>query len=144
MEEVLHYLQLKNQFYEKFYALTVKFIAQANQNQWDDMELFLDNRERILNIIHSFDYKIANLFQKVNLSRNDLERFRSPVRELLDARKSWADKIVALDLELITKMEDIKSETIRELKKSVETSQHLNSYDPGPSPKRLAKPRKDI
>jgi hypothetical protein len=144
MEEVLHYLQLKNQFYEKFYALTVKFIDQANQNQWDDMELFLDNRERILNIIHSFDFKIANLFQKLNLSRNDLERFRAPVRELLDERKNWADKIVALDLDLISKMEDIKTETIRELKKSVETTQQLNSYTCPPAPKRIAKPRKDI
>jgi hypothetical protein len=140
MEEVLHYLALKNHYYEKFYTLTVKFIELANNDKWDDLELFVDNRERILNIIHSFDFKISTQFQKLNLSPQELEIYRSRVRGLMELRSQLASKIVAADLELISKMDEVKTETIHELKRTVETGQQLNSFT---AMKRQVKPRKD-
>ncbi len=142
MEEVLHYLELKNNYYEKFYNVTLKFIEQANQNRWDEIELFVDNRERILNIIHSFDHKISLNFQKLQLSTDELDIYRTQVKELMETRAMWAQRIVTLDLELISKMDDMKTETIRELKKSMETNQQLSSF--APPMKRPIKPRKDV
>jgi len=143
MEEVLHYLQLKNQFYEKFYSVTCKFLDQANRNQWDDIENFVDNRERILNIIHSFDFKIASLFQKLNLSKDELDKYRGTVKEILDARAALANQIVRADLELITKMDEMKNDTIKDLKKSVETMHQINSFTT-PTTSRVSKPRKEV
>lgn len=144
MEEVIHYLELKNQYYSKFYSVTLRFLDRTNRNDWDEMGLFVDNRERILNIIRSFDYKIADRFQNLCLPPNELACYRSRVKELLDTRRDLAHKIVALDLELISKMEEIKSETIRELKKNFETSSQLNSFAGGASAKRSLKPRRDV
>jgi len=142
MEEVLHYLELKNNYYEKFYTITLKFIEQANQNRWDEIELFVDNRERILNIIHSFDFKISENFQMLQLSAEELDIYRARVKSLMEARAEWAQRIVTLDLELISKMDEMKTETIRELKRSMETNQQLNSF--APHMKRQPKPRKDV
>ena len=138
MEEVLHYLALKNQYYEKFYTVTVKFIELANQNNWDEIELFVDNRERILNIIHSFDFKISQRFQELKLSKDELDDYRDQVQNLIGARRAIADKIVEADLELISKMDEMKTETIRELKKTLETSHQINSFS---SVKRQVKQR---
>jgi hypothetical protein len=68
MEEVIHYLEMKNHYYEKFQTITEKFLQQANQDRWDEIEFFVDNRERILNIIRSFDFKIAEAFEQVDFA----------------------------------------------------------------------------
>jgi hypothetical protein len=141
MEEVLHYLQLKNQYYEKFLTISQRFLEQANQNKWDELEFFVDNRERILNIIRSYDFKVARAFQKAEI-KGDTEYYGKRVRELLDKRTQLASKIVALDLELITKIDEIKSETVRELKRTVETQHQIDSFEKNSS-LRTPKPPKE-
>ena len=131
MEEVLHYLELKNQYYEKFYHLTLKFIDQVEKDQWADIDLFVDNRDRILNIINSFDHKIAKCMQQMHLTDLELRRYKTQVKELIAIRQAVAEKIFAADLELISKIDDVKSETIRELKQSLETANQINAFTPG-------------
>ncbi len=142
MEEVIHYLELKNQYYEKFYNVTAKFLAQATQERWDDVEFFVDNRERILNIIRSFDFKISNLLEDLELDDAQTKLYRPQVKGLLDSRASIARKIVAQDLELIQKIDEMKTDTIKELKRTLETTQQLNSFE-GPTPEK-ATPRKQV
>ena len=128
MEEVIEYLRLKNDYYEKFLSITAKFLSEARQNRWDDLDFFVENRERILNIIRSFELKIAKV---VNQKPNDdaaVAKYKPTVKSLLEQRKALADKIVALDLELISKIDEMKSETIKDLKKTVETGHQLNSF----------------
>jgi hypothetical protein len=48
------------------------------------------------------------------------------------------NKIIALDLELISKMEETKSETIRELKRAMETNQQIGSFE-AQSPRKPSK-----
>lgn len=133
MEEVIHYLELKNQYYEKFHTVTGKFLKQATDDKWKDIEFFIDNRERILNIIRSFDFKIATLFEGLDMTDTNLDFYRDRVKALLDERAKWAHKIVALDLELISKIDEMKTDTIRALKRVQETSQALDSFDDRPA-----------
>lgn len=128
MEEVIHYLELKNQYYDKFHSITRKFYEQAEQGLWEDLDFFVDNRERILNIIRSFDFKIAKLFDELDMGQLDLEVYRPRVKHLLDRRVEIANQIVALDLQLISKMDDIKSDTIRDLKKSITAQAKVDAF----------------
>jgi len=129
MEEVIHYLEMKNHYYEKFQAVTEKFLQMANQDCWDEIEFFVDNRERILNIIRSFDFKIAAAFEQIDFTAFNPDMYRERVKGLLDRRAVLGNKIIALDLELIAKMEETKSETIRELKRTLETNQQIGSFE---------------
>lgn len=128
MEEVLHYLDLKNQYYEKFHSVTVKFLESANRNEWESVEVFVDNRERILNIIRSYDFKVAEAFERADVNPATVDRYRPRVKALLDRRTELAARIVAIDLELISKMDEMKSDTIRELKKTVEKHADLGEF----------------
>lgn len=128
MEEVIHYLELKNQYYDKFHSITRRFYEQAEQGIWEDLEFFVDNRERILNIIRSFDFKIAKLFDELDMGRLDLQLYRPRVKQLLDRRVEIANQIVGLDLQLISKMDDIKSDTIRDLKKSIAAQAKVDAF----------------
>jgi len=143
MEEVLHYLELKNQYYEKFHSVTAKFHENTLHNKWDDIEFFLDNRERILNIIRSFDFKVAKAFQNIDLEEDDIKRYRVPVKSLLDARTEWVKKIVALDIELISKIDEIKTETIKDLRRSLKTAQQMNSFMSNEAIAHIPKPTKE-
>ncbi len=142
MEEILHYLELKNQYYEKFCSMSAKYLARTYDNAWDDLTFFVDNRERILNIIRSFDFKIAKLFQDIDPTALDLTMYRPRVKALLDRRTELAKRIVEVDLELISRIDDMKSETIRDLKKSVETSHQMETFANITVPHRPRKPFK--
>ena len=144
MEEVIHYLELKNKYYEKFFTLTSKFLRQINKDEWEGTELLLDNRERILNIIRSFDHKVAHLFGQIDVDDQRLEAYRPRVKRLLNDRAAWVGKIVALDLELMSRIEEVKSETIRELKRTVETAQQLTSFEDHAGPARSEKKPREV
>ncbi len=129
MEEILHYLELKNQYYEKFCSMSAKYLSATYNNQWDDLSFFVDNRERVLNIIRSFDFKIAKLFEEIDPTALDLTLYRPRVKALLDRRQELAKRIVDVDLELISRIDDMKTETIRDLKKTVETNNHVETFN---------------
>lgn len=140
MEEVIYYLELKNTYYEKFLSITEKFLLQVQQDQWDNMDYFVDNRERILNIIRSYDFKIAELFHQIDVASTKLETYSTRVKELLERREVLGKKIMDQDLELIGKIDEVRTETIRDLKQTQETGQKLHSFtSPAPNRRKLPK-----
>ena len=128
MEDVLAYLELKNRYYEKFLHITEKFLTVAKKNQWNGLELFIDSRERIISIIRSFDFKIATSFEKQKLTAHVIETLRPQVKELMERRDSLVAKIVCIDLELASTMDLFKSETIRDLKRTISLSQKIQTF----------------
>ncbi len=128
MEEVIHYLEMKNRYYEKFYSITQKFLEMAQEDQWQELNLFVDNRERILNIIRSFDFKVAALFDALDMKQINLAAYRAKIKGLFEARERWVQKIVTIDLQLISRIDEIKSETIRDLKKAVELEKGIEQF----------------
>lgn len=128
MDDILQYLEMKNHYYEKFFALSKKFLDQISQNKWDDLEYFVDNRERILSIIRSFDFQISKAMENREVSPEETTRYQETVKTFMSKRSELAAKIVALDLELISKIDEYKSETIKDLKKTQETQQHVASF----------------
>ncbi|MCB0405085.1 MAG: hypothetical protein KDD51_09885 [Bdellovibrionales bacterium] len=134
MEELLGYLKLKNQYFEKFLKVTRQFLQCSDEQKWNDISFFVDNRERILNIIRYFDHKIARLFNAQQMASVDVVRYRPEVKKLLQDRERLAKKIVKLDLELISTIDEMKSETIGELKRSLDSKRQLKSFDVSSEP----------
>src|SRR4051812_49119404 len=73
MDEVIYYLELKNQYYEKFHQMTRKFLEKASQNNWDGLDFFVENRERVLKIIQYFDHKIATILKSIPAGTTDVD-----------------------------------------------------------------------
>ena len=136
MDEVIYYLELKNQYYEKFQVMTRRFLDKANQNQWEGLDFFVENRERVLKIIQYFDHKIASQLQAIPAGTTDVETYRDQVRDIMKRRHTLGQTIVQLDLELIAKLEDVRNETIRELKKTQDLGHKLSSYNGSPEPEK--------
>lgn len=134
MEEVLQYLEMKNHYYEKFYSITRKFLDQIAQNDWKDLDFFVDSRERILNIIRSFDAKISKVIEQSNASKPVNDGDKMMMNRVIEKKRRIADKIVDLDLQLISAIDEYKNETIRELKKTVEMQQQIDSFEKNAAP----------
>ncbi|GEM_PF-1423770 len=136
MDEVLYYLELKNQYYEKFQQMTRKFLDRASQNHWDGLDFFVENRERVLKIIQYFDHKIATVLKTIPAGTTDVEAYREQVRSIMKRRQLLGQTIVQLDLELMGKLDDVRNETIRELKKTQDMGHKLGSYNGSPEPEK--------
>jgi molybdopterin-biosynthesis enzyme MoeA-like protein len=115
MDEVLYYLELKNQFFEKLLAMTEEFLSKTKQNLWSRVNQFTEDREHVLHMIHSFESKIADKFSALQLSGEEVSFYQSRVKELFRKREWLVRRIVSLDLELIGKIDEVKSERILEL-----------------------------
>lgn len=128
MKEIIECLEMKNHYYEKFLSTTLKLLGHARNNVWDELEFYVDNRERILNIIRSYDHKISEGMQTKEVTANDKAKYKPRVEELLRNREVLAKKIVEADLELISRIDDMKMDTIKELKQNIENEQHFSSF----------------
>lgn len=144
MEEVIYYLDLKNKYYEKFLAITEQFLLQIQQDRWENLPYFMDNRERILNIIKSYDFKIARTFERIDGGPAHLKSYGGRVRDILEKREVLGKKIMEQDLTLLGKIEDVRSETIRDLKKTQDASQKIHSFSSAPESNARVKPMKDV
>ena len=127
-EEVIYYLELKNQYYEKFFQMTKKFIQKAGANQWEGLDFFVENRERVLKIIQYFDNKISHVLEKLPTKVSADNASRERVREIMEERNEWGKHIVEQDLELLSKLEEVRNETIKELKKTQDLDSKISSY----------------
>ncbi|MBY0371731.1 hypothetical protein K2X33_13690, partial [bacterium] len=105
---------------------------------------FMDSRDRILNIIRSYDFKIAETFQKLNIGPDKLNSYGGRVREILDKREVLGKKIIDQDLTLMGKIDEVRSDTIRELKKTQDTGLKLHSFTSTPATPRRVKTTKEV
>lgn len=136
MEEVIQYLEMKNNYYEKFLEISLKFLTETKNNHWDNLQFFVENRERLLNIIRSLDQKIARSFNTSNNNEEEMNSYRDTLKRLFERKKALGDKIINLDLQLISKIDTMKSQTIKQLKTNLETTQQLDSFQRTSSSKR--------
>lgn len=136
MEQVIQYLEMKNNYYEKFFDISLKFLSEAKNNQWDNLKFFVENRERLLNMIRALDQKIARAFNKSSNSEEELNSYRETLRGLFDRKKSLGEKIINIDLQLISRIDNMKSKTIKQLKSSLETHQQIDTFERSSNTKR--------
>jgi len=136
MEEVIQYLQMKNKYYEKFFSISTKFLEETNSDRWDNLSFFVENRERLLNIIRSLDQKIARAFKDSTTTEDELNSYRDSLKTLFDKKKSLGEKIIAIDLQLISKIDAMKTQTIKKLKSNLKTTHHLDSFEKSTNTKR--------
>ncbi|MFM8314409.1 MAG: hypothetical protein ACKOA8_09005 [Deltaproteobacteria bacterium] len=136
MEEVIHYLEMKNKYYEKFFTISTKFLEETNSDQWDNLSFFIENRERLLNIIRSLDQKIARAFKDSSTTEEEMNSYRETLKKLFDRKKVLGDQIINIDLMLISKIDMMKTQTIKKLKTTLKTHHHIDSFERSSNNKR--------
>jgi hypothetical protein len=88
---------MSNELYGKLHQMTLKQLEKSLDGNWDGLELFVENRERILNMLRSYDFKVAMAFEKVQGMGAELNAFSEPDKKFMD--DLVADMLKNLELE---------------------------------------------
>lgn len=128
MERVITLLQQKNHFLEKFYTLNESELLSFAQGNFDDIELFYQNRERIIEAIQYIDTEI----QKINGVANEAFVLsmteKQMMKEAMAIKEEYVHRIIAQDLEILASIEKAKSQIIRELQDLQKGKKGISGY----------------
>lgn len=129
MIRLIQFLNEKNHFLEKFYALNEKQISLLESGQFDEIEKFYNHREDLLKILKYIDaeiYKAHASHKEMNSSYTENEK--SEIRSALRTKEIYVKKIVEQDLIVLSLIDEAKSRIIKELQDIQKARKALAGY----------------
>jgi hypothetical protein len=129
MIRLIQYLNEKNHFLEKFYALNEEQIKRLEAGFFEELEIFYNQREDLLKIIKYVDAQIhkAHMFHK-DVTGAFTENEKAEIRESMRTKEAYVKRILEQDLKVLGMIDDAKSNIIRELKVIQKTRKALTGY----------------
>lgn len=128
MERIIELLQERNHYLEKFYSLNEIEIKNLSDGKLENLDYFYENRESILNIIKYLENEIAASQEGLGLNYIPTYEEVQSVKLSLSIKKQFVDKIIDLDLQILNRIEKIKSDVIRELQDVRKARKAVGSY----------------
>lgn len=129
MIRLIQFLNEKNHFLEKFFALNEAQLARLSSGLFDELEKFYNQREDLLKIIKYIDAEI----HKAHMLHRDLsgqfdEPQKAEIREAMRIKEAYVKRILEQDLAVLGMIDDAKSEIIKELQGIQKAKKALTGY----------------
>ncbi len=129
MIRLIQFLNEKNHFLEKFFALNEAQITRMQDGLFDELEKFYNQREDLLKIIKYVDSEI----HKTHMVYKDMNgKFSEPqkaeIREAMRIKEAYVKRILEQDLQVLGMIDDAKSQIIKELHGMQLARKALNGY----------------
>lgn len=125
MLRIVTLLNQKNHYLEKFYTANETELLNFAQGNFDSLEQFYQDREKLLEIIRYIDQQIEQ--EPVNAAEISAEQKRE-ISTSLAVKDEYVTRILAQDLEILTCIESAKSSIIRELREIKRTKKAVGGY----------------
>lgn len=124
----------KNHFLRKFIEVNEREIAQFQSGIFEGLEVFYENREKLLEIIKYLD---SDIEAEQNLTTSLEDDAKQVIRELLSQKNELVDQILGQDLDVINLIEIEKSQIIKDLQDLKKNQRGLTGYKLNQSTVRL-------
>jgi hypothetical protein len=122
-------LNEKNHFLEKFYTLNENQLVELLEGKFHNIEIFYNQREDILKIIKYIDSQIQRYQQdEVDMKAPISEEDKQVVKRTLKVKDLFVTQIIEQDIQIISIIDRLKSDVIRELKSVRETKRAISGY----------------
>ena len=116
MLRIANLLDQKNHYLEKFYSLNETEIKKFLSGNFDGLERFYDNRERVLEIIKYIDSQIDSIHNQIMGTPDaDHPQAKTHIASALRIKDQYVTRIMEQDLEILSCIEATKNSIIREL-----------------------------
>lgn len=125
MLRIVTLLNQKNHYLEKFYTANETELLNFSQGNFESLEQFYQDREKLLEIIRYIDQQIEQ--EPVNAAEISAEQKRE-ISTSLAVKDEYVTRILAQDLEILTCIESAKSSIIRELREIKRTKKAVGGY----------------
>lgn len=129
MIRLIQFLNEKNHFLEKFFALNDSEIVRLQAGDFDRLEIFYNQREDLLKIIKYIDseiHKSHQLHKDTNGQYSEPEK--KEIRESLRVKEAYVKRILEQDLLILGLIDEAKSQIITELQGVRKARKALNGY----------------
>ncbi len=129
MENIIKLMTQRNEHLLKFKEINEKELINFAEGQFDNIEVFYQARETILNLVRSIDSMINNAVAGVDPKDPQLsDEYKRSVIESMDLKNQIVTEILSQDLQILSVIEDAKSGIIKELRQVQTTKKALGSY----------------
>ncbi len=125
-------LEDKNYWYKKYLGCNEAFLValkHAPEVAIDEIDLFYGNRESLLKILEDLDKKVQEELSRPQWKKTEISSAdRTKVQYLLREKDSILQRIVDLDKELISQIEEIYSQGQEKIKQLTKGKKALANY----------------
>ena len=130
MQEVLNLLEEKNVCLKRFIDINNKQMAFIEEGNFDDLDNFYAARENILEIIQRVDEMIE--VASLNfIEEENTEDVKNSIRKNISEKGDLVNRILAQDLEILSRIDAAKSEIIKELAGVQASRKAIGAYKSG-------------
>ena len=136
MLRLVELLNEKNMFLEKFCSLNETELKKFVQGDFANLDYFYQTREGILEMIRTIDGQIDRINMET-ISQKVSDETKREVEKILKIKDQFVNRILNLDLEVLSCIEQAKSAIIRELQDMKKGKKALSGYKANVSSRRL-------
>lgn len=120
LSTLIELLERKNLCYRSFYKLCGEFLDEIARDDTTNLDQFQKHRQSLINILEQLEFEIMHWLDRFNKNRAALdtlmtEGVKKLVGDLLKQKDSLIKSILDLDLQVLSHIDRIKSETIQKL-----------------------------
>ncbi len=126
-ERTMGYLELKQTYLKKLLELTQTFLKTCDSECTGLFE-FVQNRERLIHIIQDLEKKTLVMSELPEANASNWTAYKTQAEHLWAERNEIVRDILQCDLELMTRVENLRSQTILELQQSAHVERGLRTF----------------
>ena len=115
METILNLLRDKNYHLQKFFQMNETELMNFTEGHFENLEVFYQSRETILDLVRCIDDLIEQSATAEG-TEDVTDQNRSDMLRLMNQKNDLVQRILAQDLQILSAIEQAKSNIIRELR----------------------------
>lgn len=137
MDTIINLLKDKNYHLEKFYQLNESELLNFTESNFDNLEIFYQSRETILDLVRCID----RLIDAASLAHSDpgkiSDQNKKDVMRAMSAKTELVTRILSQDLQILSVIERAKSDIIKELRQVQSAKKAVGAYKSGDARSKL-------
>lgn len=131
METIINLLKDKNYHLEKFHELNATELMNFSEGNFDNLEVFYQSRETILDLVRCIDRLIDAATASQSGEQQVSDADKKAVTSCMHMKSELVTRILAQDLQILSMIEQAKSDIIKELRQVQGAKKAVGAYKSG-------------
>lgn len=137
MNAVMTLLNDKNEHLHKFLQLNETELINFMQGNFDNLEIFYQSRETILDLIRCIDGLVEVALKDSATASSIQDQDKKDLLKILNRKNDLVTQILAQDLQILSVIEQAKSDIIKDLRQVQSARKAVGAYKSGETKNQL-------
>lgn len=137
METIINLLKDKNYHLQKFFQLNEGELLNFTEGNFDNLEVFYQSRETILDLVRCIDRLVDAAAEAQGEGVTASDKQKAEMVQCMANKNELVQRILAQDLQILSVIEQAKSNIIRELRQVSAGRKAIGGYKSGDAPAKL-------